>query len=289
MVGFFSSKRHLGKINCNANTCSDIDLYNMEAQFDAWSTEIQFARFKGTGIPYFVGQMGRYGSTTNPNGQKSAFLAKVDQTSSSSAESCTTFIAGYDTNFSLHVKDITHGKSTSIADFTGVSISSVVSPLSPLTIEASTTLNDIVIPASLESYCAETPIVLTLSAPSSIPTGFTYNAVTRVPGTESYTVPVFTLSPSSCVGSEIITYSNGTVTAPFGLTFDPSTRTFNWSTATTSSAYTIIINANTAPSSLSATASFTLTVVGITPAPTPTPAPAQSTNTTTVNPSVPIV
>jgi len=99
MVGLFSSKRHLGKINCNANTCSDIDLYNMEAQFDAWSTEIQFARFKGTGIPYFVGQMGRYGSTANPNGQKSAFLAKVDQTSSSSAESCTTFNAGYESNF----------------------------------------------------------------------------------------------------------------------------------------------------------------------------------------------
>jgi hypothetical protein len=68
MVGLFSSKKYLGRIKCNAHTCNDIDLYNMEAQFDSGTTDIKFARFKGTGIPYFVGHMERYGSTANPNG-----------------------------------------------------------------------------------------------------------------------------------------------------------------------------------------------------------------------------
>lgn len=261
----------------------------MEAQFDAGSTKISFARFKGgAGIPYFVGQMDRYGSTANTNGQKSAFLAKVDQSPTSSFESCTTFKSAYDTKFSLHEKDITVGKSTTIATYTGVFISSVISPLTPLTIEASTSFTDIVIPASLEYYCAESTSLI-LSPPSSMPTEFTFNADTRVSGTESYTVPAFKLSPTSCIGSEVITYSDGTVTGPSGLTFDTSKRTFDWSTASTSNTYTIVINANTAPSSLSATASFTLTVVGITPAPTPAPSSSQSTTTTTVNPSVPIV
>lgn len=30
MVGLFSSKKYLGRIKCSRNTCSDIDLYNME-------------------------------------------------------------------------------------------------------------------------------------------------------------------------------------------------------------------------------------------------------------------
>jgi hypothetical protein len=39
MVGLFSSKKYLGRIKCNAHTCNDIDLYNMEAQFDSGTTE----------------------------------------------------------------------------------------------------------------------------------------------------------------------------------------------------------------------------------------------------------
>ncbi len=49
----------------------------MEGKFDSTSTDIEYARFKGS-IPYFVGEMDRYGSTANPNGQKSGFIAKVD-------------------------------------------------------------------------------------------------------------------------------------------------------------------------------------------------------------------
>ena len=117
------------------------------------STEIQFARFKGAGIPYFVGQMEKYGSTVMLNGEKSAFLAKVDQTPSTS-ESCTTFKTEFKTKFSLHEKDITVGKTSTISDYTGVYISVVVSAPSSLTSEATTSLNDITITAPLESYCA---------------------------------------------------------------------------------------------------------------------------------------
>ncbi len=49
----------------------------MEGKFDNGSTDIEYARFKGT-IPYFVGEMEYYGSTANPNGQISGFIAKVD-------------------------------------------------------------------------------------------------------------------------------------------------------------------------------------------------------------------
>ena len=38
MVGLFQSKLYLGRIRCSQNTCKDIDLYNMEAQFDDGST-----------------------------------------------------------------------------------------------------------------------------------------------------------------------------------------------------------------------------------------------------------
>ena len=31
MIGLFSDKKYLGKIKCSANTCNDIDLYDMEA------------------------------------------------------------------------------------------------------------------------------------------------------------------------------------------------------------------------------------------------------------------
>ena len=212
--------------------------------------------------------MRTYGSTSNTNGQQSAFLAKVDQ-SPSTSESCTTFKTEFKTKYSLHKKEITVGRRSTISDYTGVYISAVASPLSPLTSEATTSLNDITITAPLESYCAEASD-LKLSAPSTIKKDFTYNTVTRDPGTESYTVPAFTLSPSSCAGSESITYSDGTAVAPSGLAFNPTTRIFDWSTVTAINTYTIVINAITSPSSLSATASFTLNVVGSTPPPTTT-------------------
>lgn len=208
--------------------------------------------------------MRTYGSTSNPNGQKSAFLAKVDQIPSTT-ESCTTYKTEFKTKFSLHKQEITVGKSsTLISAYTGVYISAVVSAPSSLTSEATTSLNDITFTAPLESYCAEASD-LKLSAPASIKTEITYNAAIRDPGTESYIVPAFTLSPISCAGSESITYSDGTGSTSFGLTFDPATRTYDWSTATAINSYTIVINANAAPSSLSATASFTLNVVSSTP------------------------
>jgi hypothetical protein len=74
-------------------------------------------------------------------------------------------------------------------------------------------------------------------------------------GTTSYKVPAFTLSPSGASGT--IAYSD---VAPLsGVTFNPSSQTYNWSTLMTVGSYTLTMQGSLAGST-SVTTSFTVTI-----------------------------
>ena len=74
-------------------------------------------------------------------------------------------------------------------------------------------------------------------------------------GSTSYVVPAFTLSPSGASGT--IVYND---VAPLsGVTFNPSSQTYDWSTLMTVGSYTLTMQGSLAGST-SVTTSFTVTI-----------------------------
>ena len=74
-------------------------------------------------------------------------------------------------------------------------------------------------------------------------------------GTTSYVVPAFTLSPAGASGT--IVYSDA---APLsGVTFNPSSQTYDWSTLMTVGSYTLTMQGSLAGST-SVTTSFAVTI-----------------------------
>ena len=128
---------------------------------------------------------------------------------------------------------------------------------SPLPIQFTTltsSLKALVLTAGTYStlYTCTPPSVVTIMPSTAVSQN--YDLGTLV-GTTSYAVPAFTLSPSGASGT--ILYSDS---APLtGVTFNPSSQTYDWSTLMTVGSYILTMQGSLAGST-SATTSFTVTI-----------------------------
>ena len=122
----------------------------------------------------------------------------------------------------------------------------------------SQSLKDVVTIASAMSYNSCSMITASPTLVTIVPsTGVNqiYDLCTGGPSTV-YTVPAFTLNPSTSIG--VISYTDAAPVS--GVTFNPSTRTFDWSALANTGNYTLSMQGSLAGST-SVQISFTLTII----------------------------